>query len=161
MIVYKEDYSSDYMKLQLERFADQIDNQIQNKLMMELMLSYSELSRKMETKNKFLAKSEDRLYKDNIVLEEMVNKKVAEISEAQIATIYALVKLSESRDDDTGIDIERTSELCRLMAKYLSLLPKYKETINDDYIENIYKANPLHDIGKVGIPDSILLNLVN
>ena len=91
------------------------------------------------------------------LIEEIVNKKVAEISESQIATIYALVKLAESRDDDTGTHIERTSMLCKLMAQYLSLLPECKEIINDKYIDNIYKASPLHDIGKVGIPDSILL----
>ena len=157
MIFYKEDYSSDYMKLQLERFADQIDNQIQNRMMIDVMLKYSELSKKFETKNRLLAKAEDRLYKDNKVLEQMVNMKVKEISEAQIATIFALVKLAESRDDDTGTHIERTSKLCRLMAEELSKLPEYKEIITENYIENIYKASPLHDIGKVGIPDSILL----
>lgn len=157
MIFYQEDYSTDYIKLQLERFADQIDHEIQNRLMTELMLKYSELSRNMETKNRLLAKAENKLYKDNKVLEQMVNIKVKEISEAQIATIYALVKLAESRDDDTGTHIERTSKLCRLMAEQLSILPEYKEIITEDYIENIYKASPLHDIGKVGIPDSILL----
>lgn len=151
------DYSGDYIKLQLERFADQIDNQIQNKLMTEVMLKYSELSKKFEDKNKLLSKAEERLSKYNSELEQIVNNKVKEISESQIATIYALVKLSESRDDDTGAHIERTSKLCRLLAQYLNILPKYKETINDDYIENIYKASPLHDIGKVGIPDNILL----
>lgn len=151
------DYSGDYTKLQLERFADQIDYQIQNKLMTEVMLKYSELSKKFEDKNKLLSKAEERLSKYNSELEQIVNNKVKEISESQIATIYALVKLSESRDDDTGAHIERTSKLCRLLAQYLNILPKYKETINDDYIENIYKASPLHDIGKVGIPDNILL----
>lgn len=157
MIFDTIDFSGDYTKLQLERFADQIDNKIQNKLMTEVMLKYSELSKKFEDKNKLLSKAEERLSKYNNELEEIVNKKVKEISESHIATIYALVKLSESRDDDTGRHIERTSKLCRLMAQYLSILPKYKETINANYIENIYKASPLHDIGKVGIPDSILL----
>ena len=157
MISNHQDYSTEYIKLQLERFADQIDNQIQNKLMTEVMIKYSQLSKQFENKNKLLAKAENRLLKYNIELEEIVNKKVAEISKSQIATIYALVKLAESRDDDTGTHIERTSTLCKLMAQYLSLLPEYKEIINDKYIDNIYKASPLHDIGKVGIPDSILL----
>lgn len=157
MITNHQDYSAEYIKLDLERFADQIDNEIQNKLMTEIMIKYSQLSKQFENKNKLLKKAEDRLLKYNIELEEMVNKKVEEISESQIATIFALVKLSESRDDDTGTHIERTSELCRLMGQLLSVLPEYKEIINDKYIDNIYKASPLHDIGKVGIPDSILL----
>lgn len=157
MISNHQNYSTEYLKLQLERFADQIDNQIQNKLMTEIMIKYSQLSKQFENKNKLLVKAENRLLKYNIELEEIVNKKVAEISESQIATIYALVKLAESRDDDTGTHIERTSMLCKLMAQYLSILPEYKEIITADYIENIYKASPLHDIGKVGIPDSILL----
>lgn len=157
MISNHQGYPTEYTKLQLERFADQIDNQIQNKLMTEVMIKYSQLSKQFENKNKLLEKAENRLLKYNIELEEIVNKKVAEISESQIATIYALVKLAESRDDDTGTHIERTAELCRIMAKHLSILPEYKEIVNYKYIDNIYKASPLHDIGKVGIPDNILL----
>lgn len=157
MIFNHQDYSTEYIKLYLEKFADQIDNQIQNKLMTEVMLKYSQLSKEFENKNKLLEKAENRLLKYNTELEEIVNKKVDEISESQIATIYALVKLSESRDDDTGTHIERTSMLCKIMAQHLSLLPEYKEVINDRYIDNIFKASPLHDIGKVGIPDNILL----
>lgn len=100
---------------------------------------------------------EEKLQKYNNDLEELVNEKVQEISESQMATIFALVKLSESRDDDTGAHIERTSSLCRLIAERLRVLPHYADIINDTYIDNIYKASPLHDIGKVGIPDAILL----
>jgi hypothetical protein len=80
-----------------------------------------------------------------------------EIAEAQTAMTYSLVKLAESRDDYTGGHIERVAGYCRLIAQKLRSNKKYKDYINDDYIENIYKASPLHDIGKVGIPDSILL----
>ena len=100
---------------------------------------------------------EEKLQKYNNHLEELVNNKVQEISESQMATIFALVKLSESRDDDTGAHIERTSSLCRLIAERLRMLPHYAGIINETYINNIYKASPLHDIGKVGIPDAILL----
>jgi len=100
---------------------------------------------------------EEKLQKYNNHLEELVNDKVQEISESQMATIFALVKLSESRDDDTGAHIERTSSLCRLIAERLRALPHYMDIINDNYIDNIHMASPLHDIGKVGIPDAILL----
>ncbi|HBI73105.1 MAG TPA: hypothetical protein DEG06_02000 [Lachnospiraceae bacterium] len=80
-----------------------------------------------------------------------------EISESHLATIYALAKLSESRDDETGTHIERVSELCKILTEKLSHHPKYSGYINSNYIDNIYIASTLHDIGKVGIPDSILL----
>lgn len=80
-----------------------------------------------------------------------------EISQSNMATIYALIKLSESRDDETGTHVERVSQLCKLLAIKMKSIPKYCEYITEDYIENLWKASMLHDIGKVGIPDNILL----
>lgn len=88
---------------------------------------------------------------------EKVKKRDNEIFEAQMATIYSLVKLSESRDYNTGEHIMRVAELCKLLAAKLRCSEKYRSYINDDYVEYISKAAPLHDIGKVGIPDYILL----
>ncbi|HHW67765.1 MAG TPA: HD domain-containing protein [Epulopiscium sp.] len=88
---------------------------------------------------------------------EKSNAITKEISDSHMATIYALVKLSESRDDETGTHIERVSVLCKLLTEKLLHLPKYANYIDDRFIENIYKASALHDIGKVGIPDRILL----
>lgn len=84
-------------------------------------------------------------------------KKDKEIVEAQMAMIFSLVKLAESRDDNTGAHIERVAEFCKLLAEKMRDIKKYENYIHDDYIENIHEACPLHDIGKVGIPDSILL----
>lgn len=146
-----------YLKLQLDKFADQIDARIQNVLMNRLMLRYSELSKSFEEKNQQLIENQEILEKYNNQLEDLVDEKVREISEAQMATLFALVKLAESRDDDTGAHVERTAGLCKLMAIYLKDESKYAYIIDDRYIDDIYKASPLHDIGKVGIPDSILL----
>lgn len=146
-----------YVKLQLDKFADQIDARIQNVLMTRLMLKYSDLSRKFEDKNQQLIENQETLKRYNDQLQELVDEKVREISESQLATLFALVKLAESRDDDTGAHVERTAELCKLMAIYLKNEPKYSAIIDDKYIDDIYKASPLHDIGKVGIPDNILL----
>jgi len=103
-----------------------------------------------------MKKAEEQLEKYNRHLEDMVDVKVREISESQMATIYALVKLSESRDDDTGTHIERTASFCRLLAQKAEG-SKYSYQIDDKFINTIYRASPPHDIGKVGIPDSILL----
>ncbi|MGI6406546.1 MAG: HD domain-containing phosphohydrolase [Syntrophaceticus sp.] len=104
-----------------------------------------------------MKKIEDELEKHNHHLEQLVEEKVQEISSSQMATIYALIKLSESRDDDTGTHIERTASSCRLLAEKARPIPEYADLVSDTFIETIYKASPLHDIGKVGIPDSILL----
>ena len=90
-------------------------------------------------------------------LEELVQMKVAELLDAQMATIYALAKLAERRDDDTGSHLDRTSAYCRLLADQLSCDPTYAPMLTERLIENVVQAAPLHDIGKVGIPDAILL----
>ena len=90
-------------------------------------------------------------------LERLVQEKVAEISDSQLATIVALANLAESRDDSTGAHIERTQSLCRLLATALRADPRHAGGITDAFIESIHHAAPLHDVGKVGISDAILL----
>lgn len=108
-----------------------------------------------------MKKVEDELERHTEYLEELVEEKVKEISDSQMATIYALIKLAESRDDDTGKHIERTAEFCRLLAIKARDNRKLAPEITDKFIITIYKASPLHDIGKVGVPDSILLKPKN
>ncbi|MDP1560920.1 MAG: response regulator [Pirellulaceae bacterium] len=78
-------------------------------------------------------------------------------SESSDMTIFALAKLAESRDSDTGTHLERVRSYCRLLAQELQFHPAFRDVINDDYVHLIYETSPLHDIGKVAIPDSILL----
>jgi len=93
----------------------------------------------------------------NSNLKQMVEEKIKEISESQMATIFALAKLAEARDHDTGDHLKRIQIFCRLLAEKLSEHSRCKNRINADFIDNIQKASPLHDIGKVGIRDEILL----
>jgi putative two-component system response regulator len=72
-------------------------------------------------------------------------------------TIFAMAKLAESRDPETGAHLERVRGFCRVLARQLATTDKYRGVIDADYINLIYMTSPLHDIGKVGIPDSILL----
>ncbi len=97
------------------------------------------------------------LKQHNLNLEDLVRQKIREISESQMATIFALANLAESRDDDTGRHLERVRILCRILSEWLSRLGKFSAEITPQFLENIENACPLHDIGKVGIPDSILL----
>lgn len=97
------------------------------------------------------------LERHSLYLEDLVAEKVREISESQLATIGALANLAESRDDDTGKHIERTRFYCRLVAETLAERSRYAKDIDEAFIRHIFYAAPLHDIGKVAIPDNILL----
>jgi len=92
-----------------------------------------------------------------VYLEELVNEKVREISESQLSTIFALARLSESRDHDTGAHLERVQSFCRILAETLCRNEKYRTEIDANFIRNISNASILHDIGKVSIPDAVLL----
>ena len=79
------------------------------------------------------------------------------LQNARAATILGLAKLAEYRDEGTGLHLERIREYAKLLADELGTLPRYKSYITDQYIEDLYHSSILHDIGKVGIPDAILL----
>jgi len=72
-------------------------------------------------------------------------------------TIFSLAKLAESRDQETGAHLERIREYSQLIASHLSRQDKYRNQLDGEYVQLIYMTSPLHDIGKVGIPDRILL----
>ncbi|QDS93816.1 Cyclic di-GMP phosphodiesterase response regulator RpfG [Roseimaritima multifibrata] len=79
------------------------------------------------------------------------------LQESRELMIFALAKLADSRDNETGSHLERIREFCRALCGELSSWEDYKEVIDGIYIQSIYESSPLHDIGKVGIPDRILL----
>jgi putative two-component system response regulator len=90
-------------------------------------------------------------------LEDVVKEQVAEICASQISTIFALSKLAESRDMDTGQHLERVQVFCRMLAVKLGGGDPFRRVIDDAFIHNIFNASPLHDIGKVASPDRVLL----
>lgn len=89
--------------------------------------------------------------------EEKLLASLRHLQNARTATILGLAKLAEYRDEGTGLHLERIREYAKLLADEMSKLPKYKEYITAEYIQDIYHSSILHDIGKVGIPDAILL----
>ncbi len=70
--------------------------------------------------------------------------------------IFSLAKLAECRDNDTGKHLDRMREYAKLLACELSTYPEFETVIDEQFIELLYLTSPLHDIGKVGIPDSVL-----
>ncbi len=72
-------------------------------------------------------------------------------------TFLSLAIIAESRDEETGAHVDRMREYCRVMAEYLSGEEKFRDEVDGDFVHLICMASPLHDIGKVGIPDRVLL----
>lgn len=104
-----------------------------------------------------LKQAQDELSHQNEILEEKVKDRTAELSITQDATILALASLAETRDNETGNHIRRTQFYVKCLAEDLAQNGNFPEELTKENIELIYKSAPLHDVGKVGIPDSILL----
>ena len=79
------------------------------------------------------------------------------IQEARAATILGLAKLAEYRDEGTGTHLERIRDYARILAVELSKDPRFSDTVDQQYVDDIYQSSILHDIGKVGTPDALLL----
>lgn len=77
--------------------------------------------------------------------------------ESREMTIFALAKLAESRDPETGAHLERVRSYCRVLALRLQQNARLRDAVDDNYVRLLYETSPLHDIGKVAIPDSVLL----
>ena len=99
----------------------------------------------------------DFLRDKNTYLESEVQRRTREVQVIQDVTIMAMGSLAETRDNETGKHIRRTQNYVRALARQLQPDPKFAPDLSDAYIELLYKSAPLHDIGKVGIPDAILL----
>jgi putative two-component system response regulator len=99
----------------------------------------------------------DFLKDQNEYLETEVAKRTAELSAVQDVTIMAMASLAETRDSDTGNHIRRTQYYVKALAEHLSTHPRFSGYLTEKAIDTLFKSAPLHDIGKVGIPDRILL----
>ena len=97
------------------------------------------------------------LYDQNRILDEKVKQRTKELALTQDVTIHGLASLAETRDNETGGHIIRTQRYVRTLAEQLMTHPKFRDYLDDDMIELLFKSAPLHDIGKVGVPDRILL----
>ena len=97
------------------------------------------------------------LYDQNRILDEKVKQRTKELALTQDVTIHGLASLAETRDNETGGHIIRTQRYVRTLAEQLMKHPKFRDYLDDETIELLFKSAPLHDIGKVGVPDRILL----
>ena len=104
-----------------------------------------------------IKRAADFLRDQNAFLEDEVNRRTREIQAIQDVTILAMASLAETRDNETGNHIRRTQHYVRLLANRLKTHPRFGYFLSEKTIELLFKSAPLHDIGKVGIPDHILL----
>ena len=94
---------------------------------------------------------------DRVRLEKKLKDSFQQIKETQSAAILGFARLTEYRDVDTGKHLERIREYTRVLAVGLSQVPKYADYISAGYVEDLCLSSILHDVGKVGIEDALLL----
>lgn len=95
-------------------------------------------------------------HRTNVMVRELC-RRTEELQRTQDVTIHSLASLAEARDNETGAHLLRTQRYIRALAEALRETPGYGEHLDDATIDLLFKSAPLHDIGKVGIPDRILL----
>nr|WP_201487263.1 two-component system response regulator [Pseudomonas sp. OF001] len=104
-----------------------------------------------------LKASADFLRNKSAFLEQEVRRRMHEVLAVQDVTIEMMASLAETRDNETGNHIRRTQHYVRTLALHLREHPRFADFLTAANIDLLFKSAPLHDIGKIGIPDSILL----
>lgn len=99
----------------------------------------------------------EELMETNCTLQGKVDRYYRGLQDSHRGMIFALSKLAESRDPETGEHLERLQEYCRVLCEALRSDARHTETLTQEFVDNLVAASPLHDIGKVGIPDAVLL----
>ena len=89
------------------------------------------------------------LHNYNDVLEQRVRERTADLQESYLETIFVMTRAAEHKDEDTGAHVQRISYYSRELARTLGL--------DEQFVDKIFFASPMHDIGKIGIPDHVLL----
>ncbi len=101
--------------------------------------------------------SQEAIENHNAILEAKVEERTRELALLQEVTIESMASVAETRDPETGGHIRRTQNYVKALAVQLKSNPKFSGLLDDSVIDLLYKSAPLHDIGKVGVPDHILL----
>jgi putative two-component system response regulator len=105
-----------------------------------------------------LHEAQQQLENQNERLEQRVRERTEELNRTKDVAIFCMATLAETRDSETGKHILRTQNYIRILAQCLKQHPRFTGYLQyDSTIEMLYKTSPLHDIGKVGVPDRILL----
>jgi len=104
-----------------------------------------------------LHNAKKQLRDHNLMLQRKLRQQDQQIIDTQDIAIHCMASLAETRDSDTGQHTRRTQHYVRLLAESMRNHPRFSDEINDEFIDMLYKSAPLHDIGKVAVPDRVLL----
>lgn len=140
--------SGDYKHEIIHNFNEEFSYLIQN---------FNGMIKKINKRDVELKEFKHRLEEQNEVLEEKVDERTKEVKLTQEVTIKSLAVLAETRDNETGMHIYRTKNYVKILAEYLKNNPKFSDHLTKATIDLIVDSAQLHDIGKVGIPDNILM----
>ncbi|MBS0207693.1 MAG: response regulator [Planctomycetes bacterium] len=102
-------------------------------------------------------RSQRKLRKRHAELQRLTSERSREMLATQDIAIFTLAKVAESRDNETGMHLTRMREYSQLLACDLRDRSPYADQIDNTFLDDLYRSSPLHDIGKVGIPDAVLL----
>lgn len=111
----------------------------------------------LERTQRELVQAEGLARRQNSELGRLVRSLSTELTVTRDAAVLALAKLAESRDNEIGGHIERIRAYSQVLAEHLSQHGPYQDQVDERFLADLYRCSPLHDIGKVGIPDSVLL----
>jgi response regulator RpfG family c-di-GMP phosphodiesterase len=111
----------------------------------------------LERTQRELVQAEGLARRQNSELGRLVRSLATELTVTRDAAVLALAKLAESRDNEIGGHIERIRAYSQVLAEHLSQHGPYQDQVDEHFLADLYRSSPLHDIGKVGIPDSVLL----
>ncbi len=100
---------------------------------------------------------QDEILQHRRELEVRVRERTRQVELTREVALFSLARLAESRDAETGDHLERIRCYVRILAEEMRSWGRFSEMASDRFVEEIYLSSPLHDIGKVGIPDRILL----
>lgn len=120
-------------------------------------LKLARASRLLRDRNEDLERLVAERTREILCQSEQLIRSKQEVIASQGATITALCSLTEVRDNETGGHIRRTQHYVRVLAQQLRDHPRFRHELNDETIDMMFRSAPLHDVGKVAIPDAILL----
>lgn len=103
-----------------------------------------------------LSSARSRLVRENLLLDKEVNQRVEEVQAVQDLAILAMAMISETRDHETGQHVRRTQRYVQLLMNELIRDVRFAHELSDLNVSLIVKSTPLHDVGKIGIPDALL-----
>ncbi len=122
----------------------------------EEMLSKVHVHFRLLDAQRQLSAANDRLELYTNELERLVSLRTRQLTATQDMAVFALAQLTDSRDPGTGHHLMRMRAYSQTLAEELAEHGPYVDQVDQAFLENLYRASPLHDIGKVGIPDAIL-----